>query len=1067
MSGWRMAVAATSVVVAATSWFGATATMDETGQRARDALKAGRYQEAETLAREALRIAENDAGPESKQAAEILDLLVEALYRGGRSGQAETLSLAERAVALKEKAYGPDDPQTADSLHNLGTVYRHRGQDTESRSTFERALAIRETALGARSVEVGKTVAALAVVARQSGDIPTARAMAERALSIFEEKLGPISPDVAKVLNTLANLHKDVGDLETAAPLYERSLSIWEKTVGPDHPEVAWSVNNLAVLRLLMGDLVGARSLFERALALREKTLGQEHPDVATSLLNLASALDQLGDLEAALSLVSRALSIREQAFGPEHQEVAAALLSLGTVEHHLWKLETAQAHYERALAIMEKDPGPGQARLAPILKNLGVALYDRGRFAEARSCYERALAIREAALGPNHPDVARYLTNLANVLWRVDDLPHARPLQARALSIRESAFGPDHPKVSESLINLAALDLKEGLLGDALDRSLRATSIVRRHFQEVARSLTEREAFGYAANLASGMNLALSVFSRGSHAILEPGAASRLADAAIRTRALVLDEVAARHRATLATQDQATQALLKTLDTARSRIARLLMVEEDSGGSADYRKRLEAARTKKEQAERAVAERSRALGEEESRSDIGLDEVRRALPSETALVSFLQYSNSPAALSGPSRNRNDEPSYIAIVLPPGGVAPAVIPLGEVSTIDSLVTRWRAEVASPPSDQEAMTKYWEAGERLRRAIWDPVARQLASSRVVMIVPDGALSLVSFATLPTRGGRYLLETGPLLHYLSAERDLVRRVASDSIGHGALVMGGPDFDSAAAPEAASPQPDEVQAATFRGTRSACGGFRAVSFAPLPSSQAEADEVSTALKTLSSLSQQREDVVELTGRAASETAFRRQAPGRRLIHLATHGYFVQDRCDSALAAPLVLAAGGYEERQRGSGGENPLVLSGLVFAGANLREQAPPDGDDGILSAEEIASLDLREVEWAVLSACNTGTGPVRVGEGVLGLRRTFQIAGARTIIMSLWGVEDHAARDWIRRLYEARRDGVTTPEAITKASLGILESRRRAGVVTHPFFWGGFVASGDWR
>jgi CHAT domain-containing protein len=117
--------------------------------------------------------------------------------------------------------------------------------------------------------------------------------------------------------------------------------------------------------------------------------------------------------------------------------------------------------------------------------------------------------------------------------------------------------------------------------------------------------------------------------------------------------------------------------------------------------------------------------------------------------------------------------------------------------------------------------------------------------------------------------------------------------------------------------------------------------------------------------------------------------------------------------------------------------------------------------------VLTAEEAASLDLRGVEWAVLSGCGTGLGPVQTGEGVLGLRRAFRVAGADTLIISLWPVEDHAARQWFRHLYEARLAGAPTPRAMQTASLEVLERRRAAATTTHPFYWGAFVAAGDWK
>jgi CHAT domain-containing protein len=149
------------------------------------------------------------------------------------------------------------------------------------------------------------------------------------------------------------------------------------------------------------------------------------------------------------------------------------------------------------------------------------------------------------------------------------------------------------------------------------------------------------------------------------------------------------------------------------------------------------------------------------------------------------------------------------------------------------------------------------------------------------------------------------------------------------------------------------------------------------------------------------------------------------------------------------------------------------SPFLLSGLALAGANQRNERSKttqaiEGDDGILTAEEIASLDLRGVDWAVLSACETGIGPIREGEGVLGLRRAFEVAGAGTLVMSLWPVADNDSLAWMRHLYQARlADGLSTAESIRQACTKSIEARRQAKASTHPFFWGAFVAVGEWR
>jgi CHAT domain-containing protein len=181
---------------------------------------------------------------------------------------------------------------------------------------------------------------------------------------------------------------------------------------------------------------------------------------------------------------------------------------------------------------------------------------------------------------------------------------------------------------------------------------------------------------------------------------------------------------------------------------------------------------------------------------------------------------------------------------------------------------------------------------------------------------------------------------------------------------------------------------------------------------------------------------------------------------APRHGVLHLATHGFFSELECSAALSELST-----HSDPEAGVG--TPWI-SGLALAGANDLPSVDENAEDGILTAVEISDLDLSQTNWAVLSACGTGLGRVRAGEGVFGLRRAFQLAGADTVIMSLWAVEDRATAEWMRRLYEARFiDGSRTLEAVRRATLDTLISRQRRGLPTHPFFWGAFVASGDWR
>jgi CHAT domain-containing protein len=415
------------------------------------------------------------------------------------------------------------------------------------------------------------------------------------------------------------------------------------------------------------------------------------------------------------------------------------------------------------------------------------------------------------------------------------------------------------------------------------------------------------------------------------------------------------------------------------------------------------------------------------------------------------ALVAFVRY------------DRAGDAEYAAFVAAAGG-APRLVRLGTAASVERSIGAWRAQIDTEIGGggigaRRLEAAYRRAGTALRRQIWDPIAPALRQATTVFVVPDGALHLLDLAALPVGTTRYLIETGPTIHYLLAERDLIRADPAAS-GRGLLVMGAPDFEreSLAAVDESGPDPAAPTLVAAASRSPSCEPFSRLSFRPLGEARREARAVSDLWRA-----NEVGEMLELTGPIATEAAFKARAPGRRVLHLATHGFFLDGRCATGERRGSAPGGAGVATAD-----DSPLLRAGLALAGANRRTAADADGDDGILTAEEVAAVNLDGVEWAVLSACNTGVGDWVAGEGVLGLRRAFEMAGARTVIMSLWPVGDATTASWMARLYRERFVArAPTLEAVRAASLALLRDARARGTSTHPARWAGFIAAGDWR
>jgi CHAT domain-containing protein/Tfp pilus assembly protein PilF len=1032
----------------------------------------GLYAKAEAAARAFIAV-EQEAGRQGP-AAEAMVVLVEAMWRGGKAQDPETRRFAEQAVELARNAFGENSAQYADSLAGLGNLQSHIDEFAASKEALEKALALRETLFGPDSEQVAVTLADLAAAEGQMGNFPVTKALMERAYGICE-KQGLWNARTAAILNNLGVMMDHLGDYEASRQFYRRALEVWGREWPPGHPRTMSALDSLAVVEARLGNYATARPLYEQALAMREKMLGPTHPQVGESLSNISALLARMGRYAEARPLQERALGIMEGGLGPDHSRVQEARTDLAWTLQNLGDLAKSYAVFQKVCATDERVLGSEHPALGRHLNAKGDIEVLLGMLPEAEKDFARGLAILEKAYEPGHPDTSPSLVGLGDVRYRQGRLAEAEEFYTRALTIQRTRLGETHPSVAESLIRLAQAHWAGRKPAQAFQESMDAETILLDRFGLSLRGLSEREALEIERVRASGMDLALSILAGAAAGELPDTALEQAWTALLRARALVLDQVASLRRPPTSEQSPEIDRLSRDLRSATGRLSDLMVRGPDPDHPGDYAGALQQATKRKEDIERQLAAKSPAFRDRLQRSKPTLADVRATLPSDAALVAYTLHTKvgaSPVAAKSRTAAGHATRAYLAFVAPPGGTRPVLVSVGTQAEIDALIETWRKTSTTPPPSAPAAAARVEldlrnAGNRLRARLWDPVAMQLGTSRQVLIVPDGAIHLLSFATLPAGEDRYVVEEGPVLHYLSAERDLLAAAGpAQAPGTGALVVGGPDFSAdpkvlaSRSANGAAELPSAVTAEpTYRGLPPACETFRSVRFYPLPGATNEAAKIREILTSDAARPASR--VLQLTAGQATEEAFKSLAPGKKILHIATHGFFLDGRCDA------VDAAGERATPSVAASSDNPLLLSGLVLAGANRRSEAGPGEEDGILTSEEIATLDLSSVDWAVLSACETGLGAIQPGEGVLGLRRAFQIAGARTLIMSLWKVDDDSTREWMSHLYENRLASLSTAEAARRASVSMLQAARAAGRHTHPYFWGGFVATGDWR
>lgn len=986
-------------------------------------------QPAAAIGRYEIRLVEIRAATEQDRALqEARDLNVDVLRLYGAGRYDEALPMAEQVLAIREKMLGVEHLDVASSLNNLANLYADKGDYVKAEILYQRALAIREKVLGPEHPSVAGALDNLALIYADKGSYEKAEPLHQRALAILEKVLGPEHPNVATSCNNLALLYQVKGDFAQAEPLYQRALVIWEKALGPEHPRVAASLHNLGNLLYIKGDYVRAEPLHQRALAIREKALGPEHPDVAGSLSSLAILYSEKGDHVKAEPLYQRALAIWEKALGPEHPSVARVLNRLANHYNEKGDYAKAEPLYQRALAIREKALGQEHPSVASSLNDLAVLYQARGDYVRAEPLYQRALRIWEKALGPENSRAATSLASLALLYQAKGDYAKAEPLFQRALAIWEKAFGPEHPDVAKLLNNLANLYSARDNFSKAVSFRLRASTVSERNLGLNIMTGSERQKLAYLATLAGESDQIVSLHVRSMPS--DSTALSLALTTILQRKGRALDAMTNILAVLRRRADPQNQPLFDQLQETTSKLARLGLNGPERITTAEYQQQIRALEEKKEKLESDISVRSSEFRTQ--LHQVTLAAVQAEIPDKATLIEFFAYH--PFDTKHPKEKEAFGTSrYVAYVLQQRGEVQWV-DLGETTVIDAAVENLRQALRNPKR-----TDVKRQARKVDQMVMQPLRPLLGTSRRILLSPDSVLNLVPFAALVDEQKQFLIQHYTFT-YLTSGRDLLRLQTKQESKSVAVVLADPAFDG-------QPMTDGLAQRDIKPVHDGSQfvpqiiDFASAKFELLPGAAGEA----RALKQLLP------DARVLTREEATEAALK-QTSRPRLLHIATHGFFLP-----------YLKLNGSDSRNGETVAstplENPLLRSGLALAGANQRKSGD---NDGIVTALEVAGLDLWGTKLVVLSACNTGVGDVRNGDGVYGLRRALVLAGSESQVMSLWKVSDQGTKELMVEYYKRLLRGEGRGEGLRQVQLRMLKNPKRS----HPFYWASFIQSGEW-
>jgi CHAT domain-containing protein/tetratricopeptide (TPR) repeat protein len=1088
----------------------------------------GNYARAEPLYREASQIRKKVLGERHLDYALSLHNLG-WLYRAqGDFARAEPFYL--QALEIKRKILGENDPSYAINLNNLAGLYHEKGDYRRAELLLNQSIEIQKKSVGENHPNYITSLNNLAKLYEDQGNRARAEQLFLQVLAIRKKVLGEQHPDYADSLESLAGLYKAQGDFARAGPLLRQALEINEKALGESHPRRATTLNNLAMLYAAQGDYARAEPLLQQALKIRKKVLGENHPDYAHSIDCLASLYMAQGDHARAEPLSLQALEIKKKALGENHPTYARTLDGVALLYMSQGDYARAEPLLQQALKIKTKVFGTNHPEYADSLHNLAALYRAQGDFARAEPYSRQALETERKTLGENHPDYANSLGGLALLYIAQGDYARAEPLVRQAVTIQCNQLEAT-AAIQSQRQQLAMLEsvrpYLNGYLALAASQDQFSTPAYRlmlawkgmvfrrerltrvgeqtpelaalfRQLQAVAGQLAKlawatpdpqqaarwRETIARLSEKKEQLEADLSARSAAFRRAKAPSTLEEI-QAALPNDVVLVDFLEFWRAEWVAVPQCGGLGVRFDQTDEGAKITNVL-----AGGAAAGDGRLQPGDLILEITDRsghwtATAGKTvpavRGLMIGDAGSKVGL-RVRRAQEKPR-----LELTLTRAAI--PWQNKFEwkgEPENVAFVVRHD--RPVVrINLGPAQPVSTAIDTWRQTCGASPQSAAA-------GKLLRETIWEPIAAQIHGAKIVLLSPDGALSKIPLGALPGKeAGKYLIEEYPLAVVPTAQMipEIVAREAHKPLPENLLLVGNIDYDGLSGGAL-----DAAGGAKQIGRNSA-QGF--VHFNRLPATQREVAMIAklyhqdfggSGLQTLE------ED-------RATKAAFLAQAGRYRYLHLATHGFFIDGR---QLAATLPVHRGADRLGEMPGGAQSAELhaglLAGLALTGANQAGKAGGgnaavnSSDNGILTAEEIGAQNLDGVQLVMLSACETGLGKAAGGEGLLGLQRSFQAAGARAVVASLWKVPDEETKALMGAFYTNLWQRKLSPlESLRQAQLTMLRNvdsqagRLRAPDFSQttalptggaaekpaaarqarlsPVYWAAFVLSGDWR
>lgn len=947
--------------------------------------------------------------------------------------------VGEKALMQAEKEFGTEHLNYATTCNTLGVLYFNLNKFQEAVPLFIIAKGIYKAELGEKSGNYASAVCNLATLYNKIGQYDEAEKLFLIGLECRKEILGEQNLDYSTTLNNIALLYENKGKYKEAEVFYKKEIEILEDLGMFVSTDYAIALNNLAHLYVILGYYANAEKLYRNALQIFSEILGNRSRVYALTLGNLATIYKRLGDYEKAEPLYVECSNIIKGVSGESSPDFAASITDLALFYYEIGKYESAEPLFLKASEIQKNTFTERSSQYATTLNDLALLYWKTHNLKKAEELYLKVKDIYYEIYGNQHPYYAICISNLALLFGDLGRFDEAIPLLVSASKINEEFFDDNHPHYEIALQNIASVYEKVGLDEKVEPCYLQSIDIINNQIINAFDFLTEPEREVFYKTVNYKFENYVSFFYRYSKN--KPSVTGHPFNIELAQKGIILRSVSEERNTILSSKDSN---LINTYNSFTNLKAQLAFFysqpQENQKKDSSYIRELEG---KANEFEKLLIIGSKAFRISKETESMTWENIRDQLTENEAAVEFSNFRFHDG------QKWTDSTYYCALIVRRGYAQPEMKFLFEQKQLDSILSLTGSDeemvnlcysdrgIIIPGNSQNK-----KISQLLFELVWEPLESSLIGVDTVYFSPSGSLHKISFAAISTPDSDCLVNKYYLVQLGSTRQIVKYKAAQDyiDVADSAIVFGGIDYEWAEILKDTAPHFSQFFPSDIARTHS---------LSYLPGTMKEA-------KVIDSLFRKGGIDIELhMGSKATKTVFLNvsgQAP--QIIHIATHGFFfplAEDTCSKDFIP------GFGEQVYRFS--ENPLLRSGLLFAGANAywsgKEEAT-DGDNGILTAYEISNMDLSNTKLVVLSACQTGLGDIKGNEGVFGLQRALKMAGVKNIIMSMWSIPDKETQEFMGIFYNYCFSGESIQNSFTLA-----QREMQIKYPDEPYKWAGFV------